>query len=144
MFEDIVFRDPLPDGCLSALPALGAERIDGDRVVYRFVDDVPIDLDRDFEPSPAAKHGAHRCIAKGVSVYGTLEAAEAALHFMRGKVRGQFVVLWDGRQICEVVLSDGAGAILRTNRGRPSRDGEHWTWWPAHNWERCATMTLCQ
>lgn len=144
MFDDIIFRDHerLMKACGGSLPR-GAKRPSGERF-YRFVDGVPIDLDRDFEPSPAASHKADPCIKEGVSVYETFEAAESVLLHMRRKVRLEFQELWDGRQICEVMLSDGAGAILKTAWGQPSQDGEHWTWWPAHDWEQWATIGLCQ
>lgn len=142
VFDDIVFRDheKLMEACGGSLPH-NAKRPSGESF-YRFVDDAPIDLDRDFEPSPAAKHRGHPCIREGVSLYETFEAAEDVLQHMRQKVqmRPESKRLWMSRQIYEVMLSDGAFAILRTNRGQPSQDGEHWTWWPAHDWVRWATI----
>ena len=123
----IIFRDKLPDGC--PLDDLQAEIIRSDRSVFHFVQDDPekdFQSQRTIHPDKEFK-GADECIVRGISVFETFEAANAYLESHRSWARK--------RRICQVDLSMGAGAMLRTHRGQPANTGQHWTWWPARDFD---------
>lgn len=123
----IEYRDPLPDGC----PPDTAEVITERRVLYHFTFD-PVDLDNDFrslwQKQPGTRRIAPRdeCNARGLTMWDDLDAAKSELARLQRQYRGKRVGdIWAARRICEVELSDGAGAILKTYKDH------HWTWWPA-------------
>ena len=129
MLDSVVYRDTLPDGC----PPEIAEVIDGARIFYR-VTRSPIDPAEDFksfrqESSMHKSSTIDECIANGLTVYATLEAAENTLRHHRDV--GKSKKWQDKESICMLELTAGAGAILRTQGGQPADRGEHWTWWPA-------------
>ena len=132
----IEYRDPLPEGC----PPDEAEMIRNARTVYRFVDRVLVDL-RDFRSQRSMQPGrtswgtADECIAAGLSVFGTYEAAADYLRRQQEHHLDRIRKRWAGKQLCRVALNAGAGAILRTSRGQPTRSGEHWTWWPSSDFD---------
>lgn len=132
MFEGIVFRDTLPDGC----PPVGAEVVDERRVFYRATSPI-IDPIEDFkslaQENPDFKLGdMDECILSGVTVWETLEAAENMRRIWQCKRKSK---KWEGKRNCELTLDAGAGAILRTDDGQPTEQGEHWTWWPAKDFD---------
>lgn len=128
MFDDIVFRDALPDGC----PPNEADAIRASRVVYRAVHP-DVDPAGDFQSVRQESPDFHdseadECILCGVTVFTTREAARKALKHGKGHK-------WAGKRVGMLTLTAGAGAILRTYRGQPTERGEHWTWWPARDFD---------
>ena len=131
------YRDELPDGCPGDF---GAAEIKGALTVYHAVHS-PIDWARDFRSFATemkerrgeykAGGAAKDCISRGLSVHLSREAAERNLQRWQSKNAKK----WAGKQICKVELSAGAGAILRTIGGQPVERGDHWTWWPAHDFD---------
>ena len=131
----VVYRDELPEGC----PPAEAEGIDMERIVFHFVRRRAGDLERPLSSGEfqsqrtrrptAVFAGADECIARGLSVFGSSRVAASVLE--RARTRGR----WVDMRICRVTLNDGDGAILKTSRGRPTTEGQHWTWWPAGRFE---------
>ena len=140
----IRYRDELPEGCPGDLDATVIEEA---LVVYHAVH-APIDWARDFRSfaTETKERGgeyqtadaAKDCISRGLSVHLSREAAERNLQRWRTKNARK----WAGKQICKVELSAGAGAILRTIGGQPVDRGDHWTWWPAHDFDLRAHTEL--
>lgn len=128
----ITYRDELPDGC----PPDEAEVIVERRVFYRAASPIidPIeDFQSLFQENPDFKpQDMDPCILRGVTVWETLEAAENMRRLWQCERKSK---KWEGKQNCELTLDAGAGAILRTESGQPAEQGEHWTWWPAKDFD---------
>ena len=119
------YRDELPGNC----PPPEAEEIAAPRIVHHFARRVP-PTRRDFRSQRQRRSGSDRsaadeCIAAGLSVFA--DPAEMADMQRRG--------YFARRIICRVVLSRGAGKILKT------RGGSHYTWWPAAEWDIAASCS---
>lgn len=134
----IRYRDELPKGCPGDLdPTVIEEAL----VAYHAVS-VPVDWSREFRSfakTLTERHGGDYkaespvkdCISHGLSVHLTLKAAEDNLKLWQKRNPKK----WAGKRICKVELNAGAGAILRTDGGRPVERGDHYTWWPAHGFD---------
>ncbi len=106
------YREKLPVGC----PPDTAQEITAEVQVYRLVKNNPA-ADDDFRSQSAMFPGRHfnagECLARGVSVCGTIQRAQNTQRLPRFR----------NTRICKVCLCAGAGRLL------PGKD-EHRTWWP--------------
>ena len=118
----------MPPGC----PPDKAEEIVEPRIVYRLVGSNPPSLD-DFRSQRAINPGFEyedpdtECRANGVSVFVSLEIVNRRRR-RRRNLRGLL--------ICEVVLSRGAGRILK------SGSEAHYTWWPLAEYDILANCQV--
>lgn len=136
MSESIAYRDELPEGC----PPEQAEIIAEARSVFHFVEGDPaVDFQSQRTMSPGKEFpGADECIARGISVFATRRAAASFLRAQLDGRRARQRRRWARKRICQVNLLAGAGAMLKTRRGQPSKDGQHRTWWPARDFDIAA------
>ena len=144
MPDAVIYRDELPEGC----PPAAAQIIKENRVMFHFVERRSDDLTRpltdgDFKSQralrpTAAFPGADECIVRGLSVFETHRAAASVLRHTQARGR------WADMRICELMLNDGDGAILKTHRGQPATRGRHSTWWPVKGFDFSTKATMIE
>lgn len=123
-YEQMTYREPLPEGC----PPDEAKEIAARRIVFRLVRRNP-PSDADFRSQRAEKpknqFNVPECQARGLSVFGDLSDA----------IRQQKLPHFRGSKVCEVTLGSGAGRIQKTGRR------SHFTWWPLADFN---ILAVCQ
>ena len=123
----MLYRESFPDNC----PPDTAAEIDAMCFVYRLVRNNPPTND-DFRSQraekPTARFNVSECRARGLSIFADRRVAERLAKKPN----------LTGSEICQVVLTPGAGRIKQTG-GR-----SHYTWWPYKDYDILANCRLAQ